>query len=129
MGHSERKLSDRDYIEALRKREGRRRLRSAGVVALGFAVLGLAWFATSTTFRHVIFSELLPIQTANCADLILTVEKMSYWWGIAVGFSTALAWLFAAYFIGAGLRDIVSGRTERLLLELYDRTAHKSDTE
>lgn len=113
-------ITDKQYIEQVRGREANRRMASYLTIALGLALLGAAWLATNTMFRSVLMSDILPAPTAS-PDIILTIEKSSYWWGVAVGFSTALAWLLAAYFIFSGIANARQGRTERLLLEYVER--------
>ncbi len=115
-----REISDEQYIERIRNREAHRRTASYLTIALGLALLGAAWLATNTMFRSVLLSDVLPAPGAS-PDIILTIEKSSYWWGVAVGFSTALAWLLAVYFIFSGIANARQGRTERLLLSCLDR--------
>ena len=108
---------DEAFIEQVRSREGQRLTVATVTVVIGLAVLGLAWFITNTSLRYVVPPELLPSDTAN-PDIILTVDKMSYWWGVAVGFSTALAWLLALYLVFSGISHSMQGKTERRLLEM-----------
>ncbi|MBD3240818.1 MAG: hypothetical protein GF331_09555 [Chitinivibrionales bacterium] len=122
-----RATSDEQYIEQIRKREERRRAASYLAIALGLALLGAAWLATNAMFRSVLLADILPAPGSS-PDIILTIEKTSYWWGVAVGFCTALAWLLAAYFIFSGIYNARQGRTERLLLEYVDRESTSAES-
>jgi hypothetical protein len=115
-------VSDREFVDKLRSLEGQRTVVASITVAVGFLLLGLAAFVTSTTFRHIMVSDLLPTASAT-ADIILTIEQLSYWWGVAIGFTTALAWLLAVYFVFSGVQHVRQGRAQRLLIEYFDKAA------
>jgi hypothetical protein len=104
------RISDEAFIEQVRSREQQRGAMASLAVILGLVVLGMAWFITSTALRYVMVPGLLPTAGGGSPDIILTVEKMSYWWGVAVGFCTALAWLLAVYLIFKGAAHRTQGR-------------------
>lgn len=112
-------LTDDQFVEKLRAQEGSRKTVAMVSVSIGLALLGLAWIVTSTMFRHIVVNDLLPAGTTS--DIVLTIEKMSYWWGVGVGFATALAWLLAVYFVFSGIHHSTQGRADRLLVELYEK--------
>ncbi len=114
-------IREKELVAEVRKRESSRAWRSRMAVVLGAVLLVAAWITTYKMLGHAVLSETVSVSYDAKNAVVTGVESASYWWGVAVGFATSLAWLLAIHFIVGGFAEMRGGEQQRALLDALDR--------